>query len=74
MADRQTDRQREKERETRFSFFDCCALSAGFISHRSGAFLAVICRFRNWGSWLDLVDVEEMVDSYFSGSLLSSSL
>jgi len=74
MAGRQTDRQREKERETQFSFFDCCALSAGFIRHRSGAFLAVVCRFRNLGSWLDLVDVEEMVDSHFFGSLLSSSL
>jgi hypothetical protein len=47
---------------------------AGFIRHRSGAFLAVICRFRNWVSWLDLVDVEEMVDSHFFGSLLSASL
>jgi hypothetical protein len=68
-ADRQTDRGRKKEKR-RFRSL----IVAGFIRHRSGAFLAVICRFRNWVSWLDLVDVEEMVDSHFFGSLLSASL
>lgn len=72
-ADRQTHRGRKKgKRSFRSLIVALCQPDSSGIDQM--LFLKWFADSGTWGSWFDLVDVDEMVDSHFFGSLLSSSL